>query len=56
MRVPDRLPEICPDLVDHEVFIAGSPGFILASTGAVEALGAACECIHSELFFAEPQA
>lgn len=53
MRVPERLPEICPDLADHELFLAGPPGFILASAGAAEALGAACECIHSEPFFAE---
>jgi CDP-4-dehydro-6-deoxyglucose reductase, E3 len=56
MRVPDRLPEICPDLADHEVFIAGPPGFILASASAAEALGAAWECIHSEPFFAELRA
>lgn len=56
MRVPDRLPEICPDLVDHEVYIAGPPGFIRASAGAVQALGAASECIHSEPFFVEPRA
>lgn len=56
MRVPDRLPEICPDLADYEVFIAGPPGFIRASASAAEALGAASERIHSEPFFAESRA
>lgn len=55
-RVPDLLPDICPDLADHEVFIAGSPGFVLASAAAAGALGAAPERIHSELFFVEARA
>lgn len=55
-RVPDLLPEICPDLADHEVFIAGSSGFVLASARAAEALGAEHQRIHSELFFVEAQA
>lgn len=53
-RVPELLPEICPDLGGHEVFAAGSPGFVLASTAAAEALGAAPDQVHSEPFFVAP--
>jgi CDP-4-dehydro-6-deoxyglucose reductase, E3 len=54
-RVPDLLPDICPRLVDHAVFIAGSPGFVLACAAAAETLGAARERTHTEPFFVEPQ-
>ena len=46
-RVPELLPEICPWLAGHEVFVAGSPGFVLACATAAETLGAAREHVHS---------
>ncbi|MGH2966368.1 MAG: FAD-binding oxidoreductase [Solirubrobacterales bacterium] len=54
-RVPHVLPEICPDLAGHEVFVAGAPGFVLACASTAEALGAARERVHTEPFFVEPQ-
>jgi CDP-4-dehydro-6-deoxyglucose reductase, E3 len=54
-RVPDLLPDICPDLTHHEVFIAGSPGFVHASAAAAEALGAARTRVYSEPFFVAPR-
>ena len=54
-RVPDLLVDICPRLAGHEVFIAGSPGFVLACAAAAETLGAARERVHTEPFFVEPQ-
>lgn len=51
-RVPDVLPDLCPDLADHEVFMAGAPEFIRACASAAEALGAARERVHTEPFFA----
>ena len=54
-RVPDLLPDICPRLAGYEVFIAGSPGFVLACAVAAETLGAARERVRTEPFFVEPQ-
>jgi CDP-4-dehydro-6-deoxyglucose reductase len=54
-RVPDLLADICSRLAGHEVFIAGSPGFVLACAAAAETLGAARERVHTEPFFVEPQ-
>jgi CDP-4-dehydro-6-deoxyglucose reductase, E3 len=53
-RIPDVLPDLCPDLAGHEVFVAGAPGFVLACASAAEALGAARERVHTEPFFVEP--
>jgi len=50
-RIPDVLPDLCPDLGGHEVFVAGAPGFILACASVAEALGAARERVHTEPFF-----
>jgi CDP-4-dehydro-6-deoxyglucose reductase len=52
-RIPDVLPDLCPDLATHEVFIAGAPGFIDACASAAKALGAASERVHTEPFFVE---
>jgi CDP-4-dehydro-6-deoxyglucose reductase len=54
-RVPDLLVDICPRLAGCEVFIAGSPGFVLACAAVAETLGAAREHVHTEPFFVEPQ-
>ncbi|WP_372789794.1 FAD-binding oxidoreductase [Paraconexibacter sp.] len=53
-RVPTVLPDICADLVDHDVFIAGAPGFVEACADTVSALGARPPRVHTEAFFAEP--
>jgi CDP-4-dehydro-6-deoxyglucose reductase, E3 len=55
-RVPEVLPDLCADLGDHEVFIAGAPGFVRACAFAAEALGAAPERLHTEPFFVETSA
>jgi CDP-4-dehydro-6-deoxyglucose reductase len=52
-RIPSLLPEIYDRLGEHDVFIAGAPGFVLACAGAAEALGAMPERIKTEEFFAE---
>lgn len=54
-RIPDILPDICPDLADHEVFIAGVSGFVRACAIAADALGSRRERTHTEPFFTEPQ-
>jgi len=54
-RIPALLPTVCGELSDHEVFISGAPGFVLACATAVDALGARRERVHTEVFFAEPQ-
>lgn len=53
-RVPDLLPDICPDLTHYEVLIAGLPGCVYVSAAAAEALGAARTRIYSEPFFVAP--
>jgi CDP-4-dehydro-6-deoxyglucose reductase len=52
-RIPDVLPSLCPHLADHEVFIAGAPGFVRACALAAEALGAVPARMHTEPFFVE---
>ena len=54
-RLPVLLPTICPDLSEHDVFIAGAPGFVVACVAAADALGARRERVHTEVFFVEPQ-
>jgi CDP-4-dehydro-6-deoxyglucose reductase, E3 len=54
-RIPALLLSHRQDLGDHDVFIAGAPGFVLACTAAAEALGASRARVRTEFFFAEPQ-
>lgn len=54
-RIPTLLLSEHQELDDHDVFIAGAPGFVLACTAAAEALGAGRARVHTEVFFAEPQ-
>jgi CDP-4-dehydro-6-deoxyglucose reductase len=50
-RVPELLPGLCGNLTGHEVFIAGSSGFVLGCAAAAEAAGAAL--VRTEVFFVE---
>lgn len=52
-RIPALLPALYDDLGEHDVFIAGAPGFVLACAAAAEALGASRARVHTEVF-AEP--
>ena len=54
-RVPALLPQLFAGLADHDVFIAGAPGFVLACAAAADGLGARRERVHTEVFFVEPQ-
>jgi CDP-4-dehydro-6-deoxyglucose reductase, E3 len=54
-RVPALLPQLYAELADHDVFIAGAPGFVLACAAAADGLGARRERVHTEVFFVEPQ-
>ena len=54
-RVPALLPQLYADLSDHDVFIAGAPGFVLACAAAADAIGARRERVHTEVFFVEPR-
>lgn len=54
-RVPGLLAKIHPDLSEHDVFIAGAPGFVAACAAAADAVGARRERIQTEVFFVEPQ-
>jgi len=54
-RIPGVLPLLHADLADHDVFIAGAPGFVVACARAADALGAQRERVHTEVFFVEPQ-
>lgn len=54
-RIPGLLPGIYESLVDHDVFIAGAPGFVLACAAAADGLGARRERVYTEEFFVEPQ-
>lgn len=54
-RIPALLPAIHADLSDHDVFIAGAPGFVLGCAAAADGLGARRERVHTEVFFVEPQ-
>lgn len=53
-RIPAMLPSACDRLGDHDVFIAGAPGFVLACGAAAEAQGADRARIYTEVFFVEP--
>lgn len=53
-RIPAVLPQLYTDLSDHDVFVAGAPGFVLACAAAADALGARRERVYTEVFFAEP--
>jgi len=54
-QIPALPPTLCDELSDHDTFIAGAPGFVLACTLAAEVLGARRERLHTEVFFVEPQ-
>lgn len=54
-RIPELLPKVHTDLSDHDVFIAGAPGFVMACAAAADALGARRERIRTEVFFVEPK-
>lgn len=54
-RIPALLPTLYTALSDHDLFIAGAPGFVLACAAAGDALGARRERVHTEVFFVEPQ-
>ncbi len=54
-HVPDVLPALLPDLSRHDVFIAGSPGFVAACVAVVRDLGCPPGALHTEEFYAEPQ-
>jgi CDP-4-dehydro-6-deoxyglucose reductase len=50
-RIPELLGHLRPDLRGHQVFIAGSPGFVAACTDAVLACGAERGRIFTESYF-----
>ena len=52
-RIPALLPSRFQDLGDHDVFIAGAPGFVGNCTTAVATLRARRARIHTEAFFVE---
>lgn len=54
-RVPALLPSLFADLHDHEVFVAGPPGFVAACAATVHDLGARPGRVHTEEFFADPR-
>jgi len=54
-RIPALLHGLCGDLSEHDVFIAGAPGFVLACAAAAEAQGAWRGRVHTEVFYTEPQ-
>lgn len=54
-RVTDVLPEWVPELSEHEVFIAGAPGFVAAGVRIVRQLGCRAGRLHTEEFYAEPR-
>ena len=54
-RIPALLPMLYQDLGDHDLFIAGAPGFVLACATAADGLGAQRARVHTEVFFVEPQ-
>ena len=43
------------ELGNHDVFIAGGPGFVGACAAAAETLGVAPDHVHTEVFFVESQ-
>jgi len=54
-RLPALLLSLGQDLGEHDVFIAGAPGFVAACAAAAETLGAAPHRVHTEPFFVERQ-
>jgi CDP-4-dehydro-6-deoxyglucose reductase len=54
-RIPTLLGTLYADLSDHDLFIAGAPGFVMACAAASDGLGARRERVHTEVFFVEPQ-
>ena len=54
-RVPDILSSLGVPLPGQDVFIAGAPGFVLACTRAVRALGVRPTALHTEAFYLEPK-
>lgn len=54
-RIPALLPELYPDLGDHDVFIAGAPGFVDACAVAARACSVRPGRLHTEAFFEEPR-
>lgn len=54
-RIPALLAGLFADLSDHDVFIAGAPGFVAACAAAADALRARRERVHTEVFFVDPQ-
>ena len=48
--VGDRLRQLIPDLVSHDVFLCGPPGFTLAATRALRSGGVPSRAIHDEQF------
>ncbi len=53
-RIPNLLPQIFDNLVDHSLFIAGSPSFVRSCIEAAKQLGASDRLIYTEAYF--PQA
>jgi CDP-4-dehydro-6-deoxyglucose reductase len=53
-RIPAVLPSVCGELIHHDAFIAGAPGFVIACAAAVEAAGIDLAHVHTEPFFADP--
>jgi CDP-4-dehydro-6-deoxyglucose reductase len=54
-HVPELLPRLFTDLSEHEVYVAGGPGFVSAAARACRALGAPARRVHTEEFFADPR-
>ncbi len=54
-RIDQVLPTLMPDLSEHEVFIAGAPGFVSAGVRTARDLGCRPGMLHTEEFYAEPQ-
>jgi CDP-4-dehydro-6-deoxyglucose reductase len=50
-RIPALLASQFPDLSDHSVFVAGTPGFVEDCVGAAKRLQARADRIHTEGFF-----
>jgi len=54
-RIPALLFSLGEELGNHDVFIAGAPGFVGACAAAAETLGVAPDHVHTEVFFVESQ-
>ena len=53
-RIPTLLGSLFPELGDHDVFIAGTPGFVRDCAAAADALGARRASVYTEVFYADP--